>query len=121
MRKWSILKRMSPGPDRDKNRFQDRPGFQMVWEQKTLPGPGAMNYAYESLALAPQSPISGAVNNRQQLRPTAIPNYKFQDGYMIGVPMVAGQMVMQPLYDPNMGYTRPRVQDPSVMPPNAVI
>jgi len=100
---WTILGKQT-GKDADKNRFQDQPGYKMVWERKTLPGPGAMNYAYESLALPPQSPISGAVAQRQQLRPTAGQVYKYQDGLMIGVPMVAGQVIMQPLYDPNSGY-----------------
>jgi len=103
----NIFKRQRAGPDRDNNRFQDRAGFVIEFERKSLPGPGAMNYAYMSLALPPQSPISGAVAQRAQLRPTATPMYKYQTGLVIGVPTVSGQMIMQPLFDPDAGYTAP--------------
>lgn len=110
---WTFIR--GTGKDADKNRFLDEPGYKMVWERKTLPGPGAMNYAYESLALPPQSPISGAVAQRMQLRPTAQQVYKYQDGIMIGVPMVAGQVIMQPLYDPAVGYTGGRSEQTSIL------
>lgn len=93
--------------DADANAFEDAPSYRMQWERKPLPSPGAMNYAYESLALAPQSPISGAVEQRQFFRVCSGPQlYQFQTGTLNGIPLVAGQAIMQPLYDPSTGYVR---------------
>lgn len=100
---WQIMGRKF-GKDKDANSFQDDAGFKMAWERKPLPGPGAMNYAYESLALPPQSAISGAVAQRNFLAVVKPNIYKFQDVLLNGIPMVAGQTILQPLYDPESGY-----------------
>lgn len=100
----SMFGRGKPKPDKDNNNFQDAPGFRMIWERKTLPGPGAMNFAYESLALAAESPIDGAVAQRQQLKVFAPQIYQFQHVPIAGVPIVSGQVIMQALYDPVSGY-----------------
>lgn len=95
----------NPQQDVDNNLFMDRFGMKMVFERKPLPSPGAMNYAYETLALAPQSEISGAVANRSQLMFIAQQVYKFQDVPLAGIGTVSGAMVTQPIFDPTVGYT----------------
>jgi len=121
---WGRAKSMfgkMTGKDDDTNRFFDNPGFMMEWQYKRLPGPGAMNAAYESLALSPESPISGAVAQRRQLHVTK-PNtdYAFLAVPIAGIPMVSGQVIMQPLYDPKQGYTLLPEYQPSIAP-NQVI
>lgn len=96
----------NPKTDVDNNRFYDQWGVKYVWERKELPSPGAMNYAFETLALAPESEISGAVAQRQQLSLiTSGQLYKYQDVVLQGVPLVSGQILGQALYDPAVGYT----------------
>lgn len=87
------------------NDFNAEFGLKMVWERKPLPSPGAMNYAYETLALAPQSEISGAVAQRQTLSLFGRQVYKYQDAWLAGFGTVSGQIIGQPLYDPQSGYT----------------
>lgn len=91
--------------DNDNNLFADQFGAKMVFRRKELPSPGAMNYAYETLALAPQSEISGAVAQRQQLSLFAAQVYKYQDIPLQGIGLVSGQVIGQPLFDPASGYT----------------
>lgn len=78
--------------------------FHQVWGRKRLPGPGAMNYALESLALAP-FPVSGpTVAVRQPRMVTQAPQeYVMQAVMIAGVPTQAGQILAQPLYDPALG------------------
>lgn len=89
----------------------DRRGpFHAVWGNKrgNLPTPGMDAYAYETLGLAPTSPINGAVAVRMQIRAE-----QPQQPYVTlavpvqGVPLVAGQVYGQPLYDPDAGFTDP--------------
>lgn len=74
----------------------------MTWVRKQLPGPGAMNYAYDSLALAESTPIGPGVRQRQYWAtisaPLFMPNItRPMSGYG-GV--AQGQYIGQPLYDP---------------------
>jgi hypothetical protein len=79
--------------------------FHQVWERKRLPGPGAMNYAYETLALAP-FPVAGpSVATRTPLRVT-----QGQQAYVrhtVGISGAggtqAGQVMSAPLFDPTLG------------------
>lgn len=111
---FGMLKR-SPSQPIGNPEFQSQTGLKMVWVRKELPSPGAMNYAYETLALAPQSEISGAVAQRQTLSLFAGKQvYKYQDAALQGIGTVSGQVISQPLYDPNSGYTNlPYVQNNS--------
>ncbi len=96
--------KVNPTADVDNNRFMDKWGYKQVWERKELPSPGAMNYAYETLALKPDSPISGAVAQRKTFSLFGPQVYKYQDAWLAGVPLVSGQIFGQPLYDPQSGY-----------------
>jgi hypothetical protein len=106
---------VNPEKDVDNNRFADIYGYKAVWVEKELPSPRAMNFAYESLALAPESPISGAVAQRQQLSHfSAGQLYQFQTAWMDGIPTISGNIIGQPLYDPQSGYvTLPRYEHTS--------
>jgi len=92
-------------------RFSFAPGtFHMAFERKMQPDPGgALDYAYESLALEQYSPIGPGTAVRQQIRPTQ-PGGLWQSTNQVwqnGVPTTAGQIAFAPLVDPaqNGGYT----------------
>lgn len=88
--------------------------FNPIWERKRLPGPGAMNYAYEGLSLAAQSPIGPGVRTRTPIIPFAqIPTEAPHMVTLAGLPTVSGQLVKAPLYDPdNGGYGPPLIGTP---------
>lgn len=83
-------------------RFTDIMMDGLHWVRKRLPGPGAMNYAYDSLALSETTPIGPGVRQRQFWATTQTPLFV---GEMMrptsGYGGVAhGQAVSQPLFDP---------------------
>lgn len=81
---------------------QGAPGtFKNVWEEKELPGPGTGNFAYETLSLFNLTPIGPGVRAREQIRSIGKQLYVLQSAPVVGVPLVAGQIVGQPLYNPN--------------------
>lgn len=74
-----------------------------VYERKTLPGPGAQNYAYENLGLYEQSPIGPAVANRKAIKPLSIsaPLFAVFGTYTQGLGgVVQGTLYGQPLSSP---------------------
>lgn len=80
--------------------------YQGVWEKKRQPSPGAQAFAWETLSLAQFVPSGPSITVRQGFKPlpgTQQP-YVGQAVNLDGVPIVAGQMVGQPLFDPNSGY-----------------
>jgi hypothetical protein len=85
----------------------DFPGlYHGVHEVKRQPDAGgARNYAWESLALAEFTPIGPATMQREHWRVTAISGdwYPNQQLPIAGIPTQSGQLVGQPLYDPNAG------------------
>lgn len=80
--------------------------YQGVWEKKRQPSPGAQAFAWETLSLAQFVPAGPSITVRQGIRPLAGTEqpYVGQAVNLDGVPTTAGQMVGQPLYDPNNGY-----------------
>lgn len=73
-----------------------------LWVQKRLNGPGAMNYAFDSLALAESTAIGPAIRQRQFWNIRPVPLFVGEisrptSGYG-GV--AQGQMLSQPLLDP---------------------
>jgi hypothetical protein len=85
----------------------DFPGlYHGVHERKGQPDVGgAREYAWESLALAEFSPIGPSVAQREHWRVTAISGDWFpaQQLAQSGIPTQSGQLVGQPLFDPNGG------------------
>lgn len=83
--------------------------FHIVYERKRMPDPGAQNYAYESLALLQFAPSGPSVAACQQIEPTEGQLYFAQGWRVAGIPTIAGQIITQPLYDPDApgsGFTR---------------
>lgn len=74
----------------------------LTYLRKQLPGPGAMNYALETLALSETTPIGPAVAQRQFWK-TVNPQLfvptqaAFNSGYG---GLAQGQFLSQPLFDP---------------------
>ena len=72
------------------------------WVRKRLNGPGAMNYAYDSLALAESTPIGAGVRQRHfwasVQTPMFVPSMTVPINGVGGV--VHGQTISQPLFDP---------------------
>lgn len=94
----------SEGHRANKKRFSDIFSGLHKWTKKRQPSPGAMGYAFETLALPELSPIDHAVCVRKGFSAFAgSPQVYFP---AVNVPiaglggLVQGQMVMQPLYDP---------------------
>ncbi len=79
-------------------------GYRQVWQRKRLPGPGAMNMAFETLQLA-QFPVSGpsiAVRDKMSvIQPQQLAVEKSVS--IAGIPTTAGQVLGQPLFDPKSG------------------
>lgn len=78
--------------------------FDFHWQQKKQPSPGAMAFAWETLALQPLSPIDHGVAIRKGFSPLA-----FSPQLYVKMPSVptagygglqTGQMIMQSLIDP---------------------
>lgn len=73
-----------------------------TWVRKQLPGPGAMNYAFDTLSLAESSPIGPGVRQRQFWNklptPLFVPSPTAPMAGLGGV--VHGQTISQPLFDP---------------------
>lgn len=73
------------------------------WVKKRLPSPGALNYAYSTLALYELNPIGPAVASRKLFR-TVQPPQLYMNGQLVGTVgiggLAAGQYISQPLLDP---------------------
>lgn len=87
-----------------------------VWAAKRLPDPGSGNYAYTTLQLPlhVNMPTEGAARNGgytsifRLFRGTEMPLFANQQIVVSGIPLTAGQLALQPLFDPNApgnGYT----------------
>lgn len=86
--------------------FDEREGtFAIIHENKRQPTPGAMSYAYESLALPVFEPVGRAQVVKEPRKTFFAQTYTALAVRTNGVPITAGQVIMQPLYDPNDGYT----------------
>jgi hypothetical protein len=86
----------------NENRFTQIMIDGYTWVQKRLNGPGAMNYAFDSLALAESTSIGAGIAQRQYWASVARPLFTDQvfrptSGYG-GV--IQGQVIYQPLFDP---------------------
>lgn len=84
--------------------------YSLEWTKRKQPSPGAMQYSFDTLALPPVSPISGAIAVRAPIiKPvnTAPQPYVMKHGIVIGIPTTSGGIVGQPLYDPTQGYVGP--------------
>ncbi len=91
----------------NRNRFSDvmKGGF-LHWVRKRLPTAGSQNYAFESLGLAEFTPIGAAVGSRMMLQKTQPPQSYLPINAVLtnGLGgLVAGQIALQGLYDPNTG------------------
>ncbi len=83
-------------------RFTDIMIDGLHWVRKQLNGPGAMNYAFDSLALSETTPIGPGIRQRQFWQTVEAPLFvatmsRPSSGYG-GV--VQGQAIYQGLYDP---------------------
>lgn len=88
-------------------RFADtnKSGF-FHWVRKRLPTAGAQNYAFESLGLVERSFIGAGVSpalhlNKMQNQPSYVGVNSVVVNGLGG--LVAGQLILQGLYDPNTG------------------
>lgn len=83
-------------------RFTDIMADGYHWVRKRLNGPGAMNYAFESLALAESTPIGPGVRQRKFWAtvesPLFVPDMSRPSSGYGGV--LHGQAIYQPLFDP---------------------
>lgn len=93
------IQHYSPGPG------QQDVLYSFAMQQKPLIGVGdTPQYSYESFQLAPYSPIGTGIQpdaGLNSLRPADLATYMWTP---TGLPTVAGQIVHQPLFDPQTGY-----------------
>lgn len=82
------------------NSVKTVPGFRNAWGERAMPSPGAMNYAYLTLALVPFAPSGPTGLPRSQIRAFAPQLYNAQAVIVAGIPTVSGQLVHQPLTNP---------------------
>jgi len=76
--------------------------YHAVWERKRMPDPGAQNYAWETYGLPPFTPIGTGIPTQQPLIATSEQVYTMQAVSLVGMPTVSGQILGQPLFDPNV-------------------
>lgn len=80
--------------------------YQGVWEKKRQPSPGAQAYAWETLGLVQFVPSGPSITVRRGI--SVLPGAPQPAiGLAVplnGVPLTAGQVVGQPLYDPAQGF-----------------
>jgi hypothetical protein len=78
-------------------------GFDLLYKETALPGPGAMNYAYMSLALGMFSPIGRATQAMGAIKAFATGQVMgLQTQSVNGIATTAGQMALQPLINPRV-------------------
>lgn len=81
--------------------------FRTVWQnqKKNLPDVGAQAYAYVTYALPAFTPI-GPGNHAMSMRPQPFgppPMISQQGAITTGIPLTAGQFILQPLLNPLSG------------------
>lgn len=83
-------------------RFTDVMMSGFNWERKQLPQPGAMNYAFDTLALSETTAIGPGIRQRQYWATVSVPVFfANQTAPNAGFGGVAhGQYIGQPLFDP---------------------
>lgn len=88
--------------------------FHNAWENKFpygFPVPGAQAFGYESLGLVEFSPIGPSAAIAEQVRSVNPQLYTGQAVYLAGMPTQAGQVIGQPLINPQTGYARNSVAE----------
>lgn len=75
------------------------------WVRKRMLSPGAQNYAFETLSLFETPPVGAGTSAQMQYRSYGgTPMYQNNSAYISGLGgLQAGQVISQPLYDPNSG------------------
>lgn len=85
--------------------IDDDAHYLLTWERKTMPSPGAMNYAWETYGLPAYGRDGrGNIHVERQSYVSGPANYVFQSVGVVGVPpagILQGQFVTQPLMDPD--------------------
>ena len=86
----------------DPKRFPDIVNGTIRWENKQQPTPGALSYAYETLALPEFGVVNAGIISSFLFSPVSSPLYQ---PYKSVAPtgyggLVAGTIMSQPLYDP---------------------
>lgn len=82
--------------------------YHAKWRDTAQPTPGAMSYAYDTLALPPFDLIWTGVLVTN--KPSALPGTPVLANQAVklqGLPLTAGMIYGQPLFDPNAGYAAP--------------
>lgn len=94
----------SEGHRDNKARFADIFKGIYHWTRKRQPSPGAQSYAFESLGLVEFTPIGPSITIRRHLNVVQHPQ-TYINGRAVPTTGIgglnAGQMALQPLYDPN--------------------
>lgn len=105
--RWPFGRKQINGPDNAG--FDDSfmgVAYRSIHEGKAQPSPGAQAYAWETLGLPAFTPI-GAGNHAMSKRPrpfsASAPLFTQQGARTIGVPLTAGQFILQPLLIPEGG------------------
>ena len=102
---WPFKKKMLiNGPENAgfDDTFMGVSNYRTVWQKAGLPSPGAQNYAWVTYALPAFTPI-GPGNHAMSMRPRPIgppPMISQQGAVVIGIPLSAGQFILQPLLNP---------------------
>lgn len=102
--------------------FDENPGtFHIVYERKAQPDFGALEYAYESLALPPMPPMGAGVGWSRPM----VEAYPRTDQLSVahtvlpaGIPQTAGFIYGQPMIDANGA---PAIEDMAFVVPDSVL
>lgn len=94
-------------------------GYVQSWERQTLPDPAAQNYSWETLGLVPFSPIGPSVAVRHPYATVFPQMFAGFSVKLTGIPLTQGQIIGQPVYDPNAGFaSRSAVPIPALVAMN---
>lgn len=85
----------------DRGRFADITKNGYSWTRKKLPTPGALNYAFDTLALPELSPVGPGIGSVFFFNKTSVPLYVAANQVVTNGlgGLQAGQFVAQPLID----------------------
>lgn len=95
-----------------------RSPYKIVHVRKRIPDPGATSFALESFGLVPLTPIGPAITVREPIlaTPSAAPLSRGPVVGIEGIPTIHGDIVGQPLFDPDRGFTKDIWQAPNPLP-----
>lgn len=94
------------------------PNYEIAYERKRLPDPGAGNFALESHQLFPLTPIGPGVPHDRSIKPATGSPQMISMPTLVdaGIPTVSGGITSSPLFNPQTGVYQSQFEPPNPLP-----